>query len=108
MRVVRRALAGPADALRLVEVVILPAVGVQLAGEAEVGQLAAAGDAEGLDVVGRVAADAVQIAVEDARVAGLAEQDQGVGERLEEGLDADFERLVGLRVVVPGRLALSA
>ena len=108
VRVVRGALARPADAGRVVEVVVLLAVGVQLAGQAEVGQLAAAGGGEGLDIVRRVAADAVQVAVEDARVAGLAEEDQRVGERLEEGLDADFEGLVGLRVVVPGRLVRSA
>ena len=106
--VVPRAFAGPADALRVVEIVVLLAIGVQLAREAEVGELPAAGDAEGLDVVAGVAFDAIEVAVEDARVAGLAEEDQSVGEGLKEGLDADFERLVGLRVVVPRRLVLAA
>ena len=45
------------------------------------------------------ATDAVQIAVKYARVAGGAEEDQGVGERLKEGLYSSFEGLVGLGIL---------
>ena len=47
-----------------------------------------------------LALNAVEIAVEDAGVAGVAEEDQCVGEWLEEWLDGGFERLVGLGIVI--------
>lgn len=47
-----------------------------------------------------LALNAVEIAIEDAGVAGVAEEDQCVGEWLEEWLDGGFERLVGLGIVI--------
>lgn len=79
----------------VVEVVVLLAVGEQLAREDQVGQLVAA--ARRLRVL---ALHAIQIAVEDARVALVAQQDQRVGQRLEEALDRRRHRLARLRVVV--------
>jgi hypothetical protein len=68
---------------------------VQLAREHEVGELAAARGRLGV-----LAARAVEIAVEDARVALGAEQDQGVGERLEPARYRRFDCLAALGVVV--------
>ena len=76
---------------------MLFAVGIELAGQTQGGELAAAGGREGM-----VALDAVQIAVKDARVAFGAEEDERIGKRFEEGFDGRFESLVGLGVMVPG------
>lgn len=74
------AAAGPADAVRRVEVVGLRPVGVELAREHEDGEVG-----QGLDEAGSVwAREAVEVAVEDAGEAGcVAEEDEGVGEGLE-------------------------
>lgn len=47
-----------------------------------------------------LAFDAVEIAVPDAGVAGLAEKNEGVGERFEPVCDGGFESLIRLSVVV--------
>lgn len=83
------------NAVLLVPVVVLVAVGVALAREHDVGELAAARGGLGL-----VALCTVEVAVEDARVALAAQQDQRVGERLEEALDRRLDCLTGLRVVI--------
>lgn len=70
-------------------------VGVEFAGEGEVWESTAAGGWEGV-----FAFDAVEVAVEEAGVAVVAEEDEGVGEGFEEGFDGGFEGLVGLGVVV--------
>lgn len=95
---VPRAVAHEAQARRVVEVVGLLAVGVELAREGELGQRAAARGREGLLLALRV--DAVQVAIPDAGVARVAEEDEGVGEGLEPVCDRGLERLVRLCVVV--------
>lgn len=92
------AVAHEAQARRVVEVVGLLAVGVELAGEGELGEGAAARGREGLLLALRV--DAVQVAVPDAGVARVAEEDERVGEGLEPVCDGGLEGLVGLGVVV--------
>jgi len=89
----------PADTLGEIEVVVLLAISIEFAGEDEVGDFAAAGGRKRL-----VALDTVDVAIEDARIAGFAEEDQAVGKRFEPGFDSDFERLVRLGVVIPSRL----
>jgi hypothetical protein len=90
-----RAAAHKANAVCVVEVVVLVAVGVELAGKNQIRQLAAA---RGPGLV--LALEAVQVAVEGARVALRAQQDQRVRERLEEALDGRLDGLPRLRVVV--------
>ena len=48
-----------------------------------------------------VAFYAVDVAIEDAGIAGLSEEDEGVSKGFEEGLDSCFESLVRLCIVVP-------
>lgn len=60
----------PADTGRVVEIILLYTISVEFAGESEVGEGAAAGGWEGV-----LAFDAVEIAVEEARVAVEAEED---------------------------------
>jgi hypothetical protein len=90
-----RAAAHKANAVCVVEVVLLVAVGVELAGKNQIRQLAAA---RGPGLV--LALEPVQVAVEGTRVALRAQQDQRVRERLEEALDGRFDGLPRLRVVV--------
>lgn len=92
------AVAHEAQARRVVEVVGLLAVGVELAGEGELGEGAAARGREGLLLA--LGVDAVQVAVPDAGVARVAEEDERVGEGLEPVCDGGLEGLVGLGVVV--------
>ena len=56
-------------------------------------------------VAERVAGDAVEVAVEDARVAGAAEENEGVGKRFEPEGEGGGEGLRGLRIVVPGEVS---
>ena len=51
--------------------------------------------------------DAVEVSVEDTGVAVIAEEDEGVGEGLEEGFNGSFESLVRLGVVVHYKCLLS-
>ena len=53
-----------------------------------------------------LAFDAVEVTIEDAGVAVGSQEDEGVGEGFEEGLDGCFEGLVGLGVVVPRQLVV--
>lgn len=92
---VPRAVAHPAEAGRVVKVVLLLAVGEELAREGELGERARARGADG-----RVALGAVEVAVEDAGVARGAEEDEGVGEGLEPVGHGRCEGLAGLSVVV--------
>lgn len=92
------AVAHEPQACRVVEVVGLLAVGVELAREGELGQGAAARGGEGLLLAFRV--DAVQVAVPDAGVPRVAEEDERVGEGLEPVCDLGLERLIRLCVVV--------
>lgn len=89
----------PANAVWSVKVVVLFAVGVELTGQTECGELAAARGRKGM-----VALDTVQIAVKYAGVAFGAEENEGIGKGFEEGLNGCFESLVGLGVMVPVEL----
>ena len=68
---------GPADQVRFVEVVVLLAVCVQLAGEAKVRDLA--GCHGGKPVLVNTAFDAIYVTVEEARVAGFPEENESIG-----------------------------
>lgn len=94
-RPIPRAAAHEANAIRIVPVILLVAVGIQVAGEDQVGQLAAA--RRGFFVR---FCQAVQVAVEGAGVAFFAQEDEAVGEGLEEAFDAGGHCLAGLGVVV--------
>lgn len=87
--------ADEAETRGLVEVVFLVAVREQLAREDQMGEFVAA--AGWLFVL---AFHAVQVTVEHARVALVAQQDQRVRERLEEPLDRRRHCLAGLCVVI--------
>ncbi len=63
----------PPNQIRLIKVIILLAIRVQFPGEAQIGDFALRGGRE--PVVRYAAAEAVDVAVEDAGVAGLAEED---------------------------------
>lgn len=90
------AIAHPAKTVGpVVKVVSLAAVGEDLSGHGEFGERTAAAGFRGVRAAG-----AKEVAVEDARVAGLAEEDEGVREGLEPVGDGGLEGLVGLRVVV--------
>ena len=88
----------PPDAIRVVEVIVLLAVGVQFARQRQIGDLALRGG--GFPVVFHAPADAVDVAVEEAGVAVFPQQDQGVGEGEEPVGYLELERLGGLRVMV--------
>ena len=83
------------DAVGVVPVIILFAVGVQFACQSNVCKLVST--RRRLLVL---ALDSVQITVEDARVAIAAEKDQGVCQWLEEAFYRSCDRLAFLRVVV--------
>lgn len=89
----------PANTLGKIEVVVLLAISIEFTSEDKVGDFAAATGRERV-----VTFDTVDVAIEDARVAGFTEEDQAVGKGFEPGFDSDFERLVRLGVVVPSRL----
>src|SRR5277367_820367 len=84
-----------ANAIRLIKVVLLIAVGIQLPHKRQVWQFPAA-----RDWLGMLALHAVQVAIEELRVAFLAQQNERVRERLEEAFDGRLDSLAGLRVVV--------
>ena len=84
-----------ADAVRVVPVVFLVAVGVEVSCEDEIGELSAAGGWFGV-----LALYAVEVAPEDAWVALFAEEDERVGEGFEEAFDVCCYCLTWLGVVV--------
>lgn len=93
---------GEADDVRLVEVLVLYAVGPVSAGDEELGEEGAACHGWNGRIVrgmgGLVLAEgAVEVGVEDAGEAGVgAEEDEGVGEGEEERGDGGFEGLAFL------------
>ena len=93
-----RAESYPPDTRCIVKVVLLLSISVEFARENEIREGATAGWRERL--CGAFGVDAVHVTVEKTWVSGVAEQNEGVGERLEEAFNRRFESLVGLRVVV--------
>lgn len=47
-----------------------------------------------------ISLDAIDITVEDTRIALRAKEDESIGERLEEGLDISCKRLIRLGIMV--------
>ncbi len=93
---IMRASAHEAQAIRVVvKVIVLLAVREQLPRKHQMRQFPST--RRRLRVL---AFDPVQIAIKDARVTLVAQQDQGVRDGLEEALDGRGDRLAGLRVVV--------
>jgi hypothetical protein len=88
----------PPHQIRLIKVIILLAVRVQLPRQTEVRDFALGRGRQ--PVVVDAALEAVDVAVEDAGIAGVAEEDQRVGVDGEPAGDGGGEGLGGLRVVV--------
>lgn len=92
----------PANTGLVIEVVRLRSIRIELPGQEELREdgYGAASWSGGRRVVGSGGAEAVEVAVEDAGVAGFAEEDEGVAEGEEPGRYGDRESLEGLGVVV--------
>lgn len=88
-RSVPSAVANPADAGRIIEIILLFAIGVELTRESQIWESSSAGRWEWV-----LAFDAVKIAVKEAGVAIIAKEDESVCKRLEEGFNGSFESLV--------------
>lgn len=86
---------GHTDAVGVVKVVVLFAVCVETAGQGHVGEFVSARWSFFV-----LAFDAVEISVEETGIAVVAEEDQRVGEGLEETFDWCLDCLTLLRVVV--------
>lgn len=84
-----------ANAIGVVKVIVLFAVGVEFASQRHIGKLVTTRRWFRL-----LAFASVEIAVEETGVAVLAEEDQGIGKRLEETLDGSLDGLTLLGVVV--------
>ena len=94
------ACARPADAMSMIKVVVLLAVGIELTPQTKIRQFAPTRRATWL-----VAFNAVEITVEDAGIALAAEENQSICEGFEKRFDGRFEGLVRLGVMIPVRLA---